>query len=220
MKGAMSMNQPDTKAGKRNPERPPDFRVVLRGYDRAEVDEYLPQLLARLREAVDRYAHAEQARTELERELRSLREGSFQQLGGDAAAVLQEAGHTAEQLVERARQRADNIVHKVQKQAEQLRAEVTSEAQQALAQARQLADQIRREAEHERAALQHERQQVRELHDGLLLDLRRVHGEISGLLARTDTPSAQVLTAADPERKPARNGKADRPAAPGTVAEH
>ncbi len=215
------MNRPDAKAGKRNPERPPDFRVVLRGYDRAEVDDYLPQLLARLHEAVDRYAHAEQARAELEREVRSLREGSFQQLGGDAAAVLQEAGRSGEQLVDRARQRADNIVHKAQNQAEQLRAEVTSEAQGALAQARQLADQIRREAEQERAALQRERKQVRELHDGLLFDLRRVHGEIGGLLARADTAAAQALTAADPEPKitAAQNGKADRPAAPGTVAE-
>jgi DivIVA domain-containing protein len=218
----MAMNQPDTAAGKRSLERLPDFRVVLRGYDRAEVDEYLPQLMARLSEAVDRYAEAEQARTELEGEIRSLREGSFQQLGGDAAAVMQEAGRSGEQLVERARQRADNIVHKAQTQAQQLRAEVTSEAQTALAQARQLADQIRQEAEHERAALQRERQQVRELHDGLLADLRRVHGDISGLLARTDTSSAPALTAADPEPKAAsaRNGQADRPAGPGTVAEH
>jgi DivIVA domain-containing protein len=129
MKGAMSMNQPDAKAGKYHPDRPPDFRVVLRGYDRAEVDQYLPQLMARLREAVDRYAQAEQARAELEREIGSLREGSFQQLGGDAAAVLQEAGRSGEQLVERARQRTDNIVHKAQTQAQQLRAEVTGEAQ-------------------------------------------------------------------------------------------
>jgi DivIVA domain-containing protein len=216
------MNQPDIAAGKRNPERPPTFRVVLRGYDRAEVDDYLPQLMARLREAVDRYAQGEQARAELERELRSLREGSFQQLGGDAAAVLQEAGRSGEQLVERARQRADSIVHKAQTQAQQLRAEVTSEAQKALAQARKVAEQIRREAEHERAALQRERQQVRELHDGLLVDLRRVHGDLSGLLARTDTPPNQAPTAADPEPKAAteRNGKANKPTAPGTVAEH
>jgi DivIVA domain-containing protein len=182
------MNQPATAAGKRSPERLPAFRVVLRGYDRAEVDEYLPQLMARLREAVDRYAHAERARTELEREVRSLREGSFQQLGGEAAAVLQEAGRSGEQLVENARRRADSIIEKAQTQAQQLRADVTSEAQEALAQARGVAEQIRREAEQERAALQRERQQVRELHDGLLVDLRRVHGEISGLLGRTDTP--------------------------------
>jgi DivIVA domain-containing protein len=216
------MNQPDTAAGKRNPEGPPHFRVVLRGYDRAEVDEYLPQLLARLSEAVDRYAHAEQAQAELERAMRSLREGSFQQLGGDAAAVLQEAGRSGEQLVERARQRADSIIHKAQTQAQQLRAEVTSEAQQALAQARQLAEQIHREAEHERAALQREREQVKALHAGLLADLRRVHGDISDLLARTDTPAAQALTAADPEptAASARNGRADRPAEPGPVPEH
>jgi DivIVA domain-containing protein len=216
------MNQRDVKAGKRNSERPPDFRVVLRGYDRSEVDDYLPQLMARLGEAVDRYAQTEQARAELEREVRSLREGSFQQLGGDAAAVLQEAGRSGEQLVERARQRADSIVHKAQAQAQQLRAEVTSEAQKVLEQARTLADQIRREAEHERAELQRERQQVQELHDGLLADLRRVHGDISGLIARADAPSAQALTAADPEptAASARNGKADRPAEPGTLAGH
>jgi hypothetical protein len=33
MKGAMPMNQPDTAAAKHHPDRPPDFRVVLRGYD-------------------------------------------------------------------------------------------------------------------------------------------------------------------------------------------
>ena len=216
------MNQQVTAAGNHRRERPPDFRVVLRGYDRAEVDEYLPQLMARLRQAVDRYAEAEQARAELDREVRSLREGSFQQLGGDAAAVLQEAGRSGEQLVERARQRADSIIEKAQTQAQQIRADVTSEAQGALEQARKVAEQIRREAEQERAALQRERAQVRELQDGLLVDLRRVHGDLSGLLARTDTPPGQAPTTADPEPEivAARNGQADRPAGPATGAEH
>jgi DivIVA domain-containing protein len=216
------MNQRDTAAVTHHREVSPDFRVVLRGYDRAEVDEYLPQLMARLSEAVDRYAEAEQARAELEREVRSLREGSFQQLGGEAATVLQEAGRSGEQLVENARRRADSIIEKAQTQAQQIRADVTSEAQKALAQARQLAEQVRREAEQERAALQRERQQVRDLHDGLLVDLRRVHGQISSLLAPTDTPPAQALTAIDPEPKiaAARSGQADRPAGPATVAEH
>jgi DivIVA domain-containing protein len=216
------MNQRDTAAGKHHPEGPPAFRVALRGYDRAEVDGYLPQLMTRLSEAVDRYAEAERARAALEREVRSLREGSFQQLGGDAAAVLQEAGRSGEQLVERARHRADSIIEKAQKQAQQIRADVTSEAQRALEQARELAEQIHREAEQERAALQRERRQVQELHDGLLVDLRRVHGDLSGLLARTDTPPAQALTTTDPEPKivAARNGQADRPAGPATVAEH
>jgi len=217
----MSMNQPDAEAGTHHPERPPDFRVVLRGYDRAEVDDYLPQLMARLSEAVDRYAQAERARAEREREIRSLREGSFQQLGGDAAAVLQEAGRSGEELVERARQRADSIIHKAQNQAEQIRAEVTSEAQRALEQARELAEQVRREADQERAALRSEREQVQALREGLLVDLGRVNGEITALLQRTSTQQDQALTAADlaPKAVAAPNGKADRPAEPVTVAE-
>ena len=216
----MSMNQPTTAAGKHHPERPPDFRVVRRGYDRAEVDDYLPQLMARLSETVDRYAEAERARAELEREVRSLREGSFQQLGGDAAAVLQEAGRSGEQLVERARQRADSIIQKAQKQVEQIRADVTSEAQKALEQARELAEQIGREADQERAALRSEREQVQELREGLLVDLRRVNGEITALLQRTSTQ--QALTAADmgPKAAAAPYGKSARPAEPVRVAEH
>ena len=218
----MSMDQGDAKARQHSPEEPPDFRVVLRGYDRGEVDDYLPQLMARLSEAVDRYAHAERAQAELEREVRSLREGSFQQLGGDAAAVLQEAGRSGEQLVERARRRADSIIQKAQKQAEQVRAEVTSEAQRALAQAREVAEQLRREVEQQRAAVVSERQQLRELHDGLVADLRRVHGQISGLLARTDPPPEQAPSAADPEptAPAARNGRVGRLAEPATVPEH
>jgi DivIVA domain-containing protein len=196
----MAMNPPDTTAGTHHhPEGPPAFRVVLRGYDRAEVDDYLAQLLGRLGAAVDPYAHADQARAELAGELQRLRQGSFQQLGGDAAAVLQEAGRWGERLVERARQRADTIIHKAQTQAQQLRAEVTSEAQEALAQARQLADQIRRQAEQERAALPSQRQQVRELHDGLLVDLGRVHGDLS---ACWGGPTGRLLRRCPP---PTRN---------------
>jgi DivIVA domain-containing protein len=217
----MSMNQPDTAPGKGHPERPPDFRVVLRGYDRAEVDDYLPQLMTRLSEAVDRYAQAERARAELEREIGSLREGSFQQLGGDAAAVLQEAGRSGEELVERARRRADSIIQKAETQAEQIRAEVTSEAQKVLEQAREVAEQLRQEVEQQQAAVVSERRQLGELHDGLVADLRRVHGQISGLLARTDTPPEQAPSAADPEptAPAARNGRVSRLAEPATVPE-
>jgi hypothetical protein len=121
--------------------------------------------MVRLSEAVDRYAGAERARAELEREVRS-------------------------------------------------------EAQEALEQGTEVAMQIRREADQERAALQRGLREVQELHDGLLVDLRRVHGDLSGLLAGTDTPPAQALTAADPEREivAARNGQLDRSTDPATTA--
>jgi DivIVA domain-containing protein len=90
----MSAYQPDAEATQHNGEGPPAFRVVRRGYDREEVDAYFSQLAARLNEAVDQYAKAEQARVELQGEVTSLqqRAPSFEQVGGEAAALLQEAG--------------------------------------------------------------------------------------------------------------------------------
>lgn len=224
---AMSVYERDTEAAQDNAEGPPTFRMVRRGYDRAEVDAYIPQLVARLEEAVGLYAKSEQARAELQREVTSLREGSpsFEQLGGEAAALLQEAGRSAEQLVENARRRADTIIEKAQQQAEQIRTDVEAEAQKALEQAREVADHIRAEVEEERAALFSETDQVREFRDGLLDDLGRVHGEISGLLERTRTQRDQALTTSgalgvlNSRPAAAQGGETEEPPEPATVTE-
>jgi DivIVA domain-containing protein len=223
----MSADQPDAatsqQAGQHNGEGPPAFRVVRRGYDPEEVDAYFTQLAARLKEAVDQYATADRARAELQDQLTGLqkRAPSFEQVGGEAAALLVEAGRSAEQLVENGRRRADTIIEKAQQQAEQLRDEVTAEAQQVLEQAREVAEQIRAEVEAERAAVVHETDQVREFRDGLLDDLGRVHGEISGLLERTRKQQDQALGggATDAEAVAAGNGKAKKPAESAKVAE-
>jgi DivIVA domain-containing protein len=220
----MSVYQGDTAAGQDDTAGTPAFRLVRRGYDRDEVDAYIPQLRARLEEAVDLYAKSEAGRTELEREVRNLREGSpsFEQIGGEAAALLQEAGRSAEQLVDNARRRADAIVEKSQEQAEQIRADAAAEAQKVLEQAREVADHIRHEVETERASLFSETEQVREFRDGLLDDLGRVHGEISGLLERTRKQRDQALTIGglaalkppadpEPEEAPAEPAKVPEP---------
>ncbi|HEY6748911.1 MAG TPA: DivIVA domain-containing protein [Mycobacteriales bacterium] len=210
----------DAEAGQYNAEGPPAFRVVRRGYDRDEVDPYFSQLAARLREAVGQFARTEQARAELEGEVTRLRERSpsFEQVGEEAATLLQEAGRSAEQLVENGRRRAETIIENAQQQAEQLRADVTNEAQKVLEQAREVAEQIRQEVEQERAAVLSETDQVREFRDGLLDDLGRVHGEISGLLERTRRQRDQALTAggaADPKPAAAPDAKTE----PAKVAE-
>jgi vacuolar-type H+-ATPase subunit H len=128
------------------------------------------------------------------------------------------ARRSAEQLVENARRRSDTIIEKAQQQAEQMRADVATEAQKVLEQAREVAEQIRREVEQERAAVVHETDQVREFRDGLLDDLSRVHGEISGLLERTRKQQDQTLGTADPKAAAAPNGKAKKPTEPTKVA--
>ena len=217
----MSVDQPDAQAGQPNAEGPPAFRVVRRGYDREEVDAAFSQLAGRLRQALDQSARAEQARAQLQREVTSLqqRSPSFEQVGGEAAALLQEAGRSAEQLVENGRRRADTIIQKTHQQAEQLRADVTAEAQRVLEQAREVAEQMRREAEQERAAVVSETDQVREFRDGLLDDLGRVHGEITGLLERTFTERKEALGAAGADAKAVADAKANKRAEPTRVAE-
>ena len=224
VEGAVSMDLGDTEAGQHNAVGPPGFRLVRRGYDRDEVDAYFSQLATRLREAVDQFARVEQARAELEGEVTRLRERSpsFEQVGEEAAALLQEAGRSAEQLVENGRRRAETIIEKAQQQAEQLRADVTNEAQKVLEQAREVAEQIRREVEQERAAVASETDQVRDFRDGLLDDLGRVHGEISGLLERTRKQRDQALAAGGAaDRKPVAvpEVKAEKQAEPAKVAE-
>jgi DivIVA domain-containing protein len=191
----MSLYQRDAESEQRNNDGPPTFRVVRRGYDPEQVDAYVPQLLARLEEAVDRYAKAERARSELQRENANLKEGSpaFEQIGAEAASVIAEAGRSASQLVDKARDRAETIVEEARKQAEQIRADVESEAQKALAQAREVADHIRQEVEQERAALYAETEQVREFRDTLLDNLARVHGDITNLLERTRQQREQSM---------------------------
>jgi DivIVA domain-containing protein len=219
----MSGHQPDAKAGQPNGVGPPAFRVVRRGYDRDEVDAAFAQLAARLQEALDRSAKAEQAWAQLRAEVTSLqqRSSSFEELGGEAAAVLAEAGRSAGQLVENARRRAETIIEKAQQQAQQVRADVTDEAQRVLEQAREVAEQVRREAEQERAAVLRETDQVREFRDGLLSDLGRVHGEITGLLERTFTEreQAQGTGGAAPKLAATPDAKANKPTQPAKVTE-
>jgi DivIVA domain-containing protein len=176
----MSVFQPDTESEQPTTGEMPTFQVVRRGYDPTQVDAYLPQLIARL-------DGAERARAKLQREVASLREHtpSFEQLGAEAAAVLQEAGRSAELLVEKARRRAETIVEGAQRQAEQVQTDATSKAEAVLAEADEAAEHIRQEVEQEQAVLSAETQQVREFRDGLLEDLGRVHGDVGALLERT-----------------------------------
>jgi DivIVA domain-containing protein len=218
----MSAYQRDAES-QRNADGPPTFRVVRRGYDREQVDAYMPQLLARLEEAVDRYARAERARTELQREVANLKEGSpaFEQLGAEAASVIAEAGRSAGQLVDKARTRAEAIVEEAKKQAEQVRADVESEAQKALAQAREVADHIRQEVEQERPSLFAETEQVREFRDALLDNLARVHGDITTLLERTRRQRDEAMVPAGDAGPAAAevDGKADKAPEPAKVPE-
>jgi cell division septum initiation protein DivIVA len=201
----MSEFQPDTASEQSAATDLPSFQVVRRGYDRSQVDTYIPELIARL-------DAAERAQAELHREIASLQgqaPPTFEQLGEEAAMVLQEAGRSAELLVEKARRRTESIVEQAQKQAEEMRADATGEARTVMAEANKAADRVHQEVQQERAALYAETEQVREFRDGLLEHLGRVHGDISNLLERTRKHKDQESPATEASAKPTADPSPD-----------
>jgi cell division septum initiation protein DivIVA len=90
---------------------PPDFPVVVRGYDRQRVDTYLERVLSRLVAAI------------------SDEEPTFEHLGAEAMKVLELAGKSAEVLIAQARERGEAIVEEARGQGADLLEQATKQAE-------------------------------------------------------------------------------------------
>jgi vacuolar-type H+-ATPase subunit H len=90
---------------------PPDFPVVVRGYDRQRVDTYLERVLVRLEAAT------------------SDEEPTFEHLGAEAMKVLELAGKSAEVLIAQAKERGEAIVEEARGQGADLLEQVTKQAE-------------------------------------------------------------------------------------------
>ena len=148
---------------------PPEFPVVVRGYDRQRVNAYLQSMVSRLAAEHDRAVQAEQAAT-------NNQPPTFEHLGAEAIKVLELASGSAELLVAQARRRGEKIVEDAQGQAadlfeetkqraERLHAaargtltEAANERDTILAEANDQASQIRRQAEDDARAMFEEAQ--------------------------------------------------------------
>jgi vacuolar-type H+-ATPase subunit H len=97
---------------------PPDFPVVVRGYDRQRVDTYLERVLVRLEAAI------------------SDEEPTFEHLGAEAMKVLELAGKSAEVLIAQARERGEAIVEEARGQGAELLEQATQQAERLHAAAR------------------------------------------------------------------------------------
>ena len=178
------------------------------------------QLAARLNEAVDQYAKAEQARVELQGEIASLqqRAPSFEQVGGEAAALLAEAGRLAEQLVE---QRPAPGRHDHREGPAAGRAAAGRGHRRGAAGAGagwRWPSRSAPEVEAERAAVVEETDQVREFRDGLWTTWVGCMVR-SAAAGRTRMQRDQALDAGDAAAKAVPNGKAKQPAEPAKAAE-
>lgn len=108
---------------------PPDFPVVVRGYDRQRVNAYLQSLVSRLAAEHDRATQAEQAAANDQATM-------FEQLGAKAIKALELASQSGEALIEQAKERGEVIVQEAENQAADLLEEAKQQADRLHAAAR------------------------------------------------------------------------------------
>jgi DivIVA domain-containing protein len=96
------------------------FPLVMRGYDRHAVDQFLAELLALVEDL----------------ESRQTREGVVQkaldELGEETAGILQRAHETADEITERSRAQADSRVQRAEREAEILKRDADEYAEQVI----------------------------------------------------------------------------------------
>jgi cell division septum initiation protein DivIVA len=138
----------------------PDFSQALRGYDRAQVDEYLGWLRTAAAQAEDRAGRAESALEQCRRELASTptTAGISQRL----AAILQLANEEADEIRVRARDESEARTR-----------EAAEQATRTIDEANQLRDAIRREID-----------ELTLVREELLRRLIELSGEIVGATER------------------------------------
>jgi hypothetical protein len=195
-----------------------DFPVVLRGFDRDTVRQRLQELGGQLASERRRAVQAENTLAQARRELLTLRESqsqgpSFEHLGAEAAAVLEQAGRSGKILVDEARGRAGTIVAEAEARASEIgkvaersaaevRARADEDAKRTLEETRKAAETRRAQAQAEQASLESHGKRLREVRDQALSDLGEIRTHISTAIEDVVDPEAPA---------PARAGQPEKP---------
>jgi cell division septum initiation protein DivIVA len=108
---------------------PPEFPIVVRGYDRQRVNAYVQNVVSRLAAEHDRATQAEQAAA-------NHQPPTFEHLGAEAMKVLELASRSADKLVEQAKERGGAIIQEAEGQAADLLEEAKQQAERLHAAAR------------------------------------------------------------------------------------
>jgi cell division septum initiation protein DivIVA len=226
----MSVFEPSSEPDRHSSSDAPQFRMVMRGYDRQEVITYIQELWAHMENERQRAEQAERTIVQMQAEAGSARNQTptFEHLGVEAAKVLEQAGQSAELLVEEAEGRSKAIVEEARAQAAELvaaaeqrageqRSSAADDARRELEQAREAAERMRAEAREECADMEARTERLRALHDSLLDHLGRVREDLSALLGippdqvappAGETPAGETVSMAPeaPSQEPAGAG--------------
>lgn len=177
----------------------PEFAVVVRGYDRAQVDEYLGELLAWLSEAERRILATDEANESLRREVVQLRAA--------AASLEERAGVPGPQSLSAFSERMEEVMQSAVAAAEELRAQAEREANERRdAVAGEVERMIERAKAEAREILRRARAMERDLEENIssLSDRRAVAVEELGRLHRqlSEVLSMPAAAAVGPVAEP------------------
>jgi cell division septum initiation protein DivIVA len=207
------------RAGHVSGEAPPrPFNVVVRGYDRQQVDEYLKQSDLEIRQHREQVQALQQELTEAHRQLREKERPSYTGLGSRIEQLLHFAEEQATEIVGEARSAANELQAAAKFDATELRAGAENEAaevraraeqhskqlvsnakknaDQIVAQADQLMSDTKNELERHRAAWQREVDELTKQKDAITSHLDQLRGLLGGQMPPTGPPAKAAQPAA------------------------
>lgn len=169
----------------------PEFAIVMRGYDRLQVDDYVATQVQSLHEAQARVAAAEQQLAECRREMDLLR---------SRMGELESAEQQVRPALAALGKRVGRILNEAWEAAEAVRAEAAEEVRQVLLEARERAAAIETAADEDRADAARLRDEAASVAEAAV---RRANDEAGELVARmieeAETKTKQAQADADAE---------------------
>src|SRR5882762_9221595 len=132
---------------------PRDFAKVMRGYDQHQVDEYLKQLDAEMRQHRDQVQALQQELSDAHRQLREQERPTYSGLGSRIEQLLRLAEEQANEILQEARTAANEFNATAKVEAAELRAAAENEAAELRANAKRETDDLRGSAEREAEAI-------------------------------------------------------------------
>jgi vacuolar-type H+-ATPase subunit H len=190
----------------------PRFPVVMRGYDRWQVDTRFAELAIQLERERQRADEVEARLAEARRELEAVSNQpppSFQHLGAEAAKLLEQAGESADRLLSEARERAEAVSADAEQrattvvaEAERRTAELERNSSSVVSDAEAQAEAIRADAmgiaERERARAEEESRvilaEARDATNMVWQEAQRERVAVEGEIERLDRLRREVLT--------------------------
>jgi|GEM_PF-2315868 len=164
----------------------PDFAVVVRGYDRAQVDAYFGRALERIADAENRAAIAERERDQLTREMAELRATAMlleERAGLPVPQSMSEFSDRIGQLMQNALEAAHDLQAQAEREAHERRTAIEEESGRRLEEARSEAERIVHRARESQRAVEDNISDLRAARADALAQLAVLHRQIADVVA-------------------------------------